>query len=132
MRSLASEDSEAVEGFMDSFIISARVRIGDKQSVEKRIKDAVNGSVHYSIFYSRLMDISRLRVGDIESFIVGVAIGFSYEVSVQCEDIIHQMQFELLDIFFLLLSLRELFPGEKQIIERDDIIISGGTSFLYI
>jgi hypothetical protein len=78
------------------------------------------------------MDISWLGVGDIESFVVGVAIGFSYEVSVQCEDIIHEVQFELLDIFFLLLSLQELFPSEKQIIERGNIIISGDTFFLYI
>lgn len=81
-RSLASEASEAVEGFMDSFIISARIRISDKQSVEKRIEDAVNGSMDYPVSHSRFMDISWLRVRDIESLVARMTIGFESKFSV--------------------------------------------------
>ncbi len=88
--------------------------------------------MRYSVFHSRLMDISWLWVGDIESLVARMTIGFSYEVSVQCQDIAHKVQFKLLYIFFLLFSFQKILPGEKQIIERNDIIISGGTSFLYI
>lgn len=67
--SLASKALEAVESLVDSFIISASVRISNEQSVEKRIEDAVDGAMDYSVSHPRLMDISRLWVGDIERLV---------------------------------------------------------------
>ncbi len=55
--SLASKTAEAVESLVDSFIISARIRVGNKQSVKKRIEDTVNGTMDYSVFHPCLMDI---------------------------------------------------------------------------
>ncbi len=70
---------------MDSFIISAGIGISDKEPVEERIEDAIDGTMDYSVSHSRFMDISWLWVGNIEGFVTRVVIGLERELSMECQ-----------------------------------------------
>ena len=123
MGSLASKATEAVKSLMDSFIISARVRIGNEQSVKERIENAVNGTMDYSVSHSRFMDISGLGVGDAKCFVAGVAIGFGSEFPMDCKKVICEMKFKLFHVFAFVFPSDKLFPRLKEIFGRNDMMI---------
>ena len=116
---------------MNSFIISARIGVSNKQAVEKRVENAVESSVHYPISHPRLMDISWLWVGNIERFVVRMAISFETKFPMDCQNVIGEMQFKLFYIFTLVLPSDKLFPGLEEIFERNDIIVCRSKFFLF-
>ncbi len=123
MGSLMSKAAEAVECLVDSFVIAAGIRVSNKQSVKERVEDAVDGSMNYSVSYPCLMDIPWLWVGDIESLIVRMTIGFESKFSMDRKNVICEMQFKLFHIFTLALPSDKLCPGLKEIFERNDMMI---------
>lgn len=50
-------------------------------------------------------------------------IRFGYEVTMEGEDIIHQVQFEYCYVFLLRFPPLKFSPGEKEIFWRDDIMV---------
>jgi hypothetical protein len=79
--------------------------------------------MHYPIPHSRLMDISWLGVGDIESFVARMTIGFGSELPMDCKNVICEMKLKLFHIFALVLPSDKLFPRFKEIFERNDMMI---------
>ena len=69
-----SKFAESVDRLMRPLVQSAGIRIGDKSSIKKRVKDSVNGVVEQPVPDGGFMDIPRLRVGYIERLISAVAV----------------------------------------------------------
>ncbi len=73
----------------------------DKAFIEVRVEDSIDSMVQKSVSYRSLVNVSRLRVGDVESMIGTVGVGFILQVLVQRENVVHEVKLKLLDIFLL-------------------------------
>jgi hypothetical protein len=60
-----------------------------------------------------LVDITRLGVGDIESMVGAMSIRFVFQVLMKIENVVHEMQLKLLDVFLIPFAFHKLFPGFK-------------------
>jgi len=67
--------------------------------------------------------VARFRVVYFEVLVSSVMIRTRNEISMERNDIIHQISSECLYILTLTFSLYEFFPRGKQIFKRDDILI---------
>lgn len=63
------EGAEPVHGAMRPLLLPAGVRVGDERAVYGRIQDAMDGMVQQPIAHTRLMDVTRLRVGYLERLV---------------------------------------------------------------
>lgn len=73
-----SKLAKSIYGPMSAFVQSAGVRIVNKFIVEIRIKHAVDSMVQKSIPHGGLVDVPRFWIGDVESFVITVAISFLF------------------------------------------------------
>lgn len=108
---------------MSSLSVPARIRVGYEAAVEERIKHLVESMVQQPIAHQGFMNIPRLRVVDFESMVGTVLIRAGDKLAPQREDVIHEPILEFLDILLLPLAPDELFPGSKQIFQRNDILV---------
>lgn len=102
----------------------AGIRIVDEALVEIRIEHAIDRMMKQAVTHACLVNVSRLRVGDVERVVAAVAIRFRFQVRVERQDIVHELQAEFLHISLLPLAPQEFFPCLKKILDRDDIIKS--------
>lgn len=128
-RDAVCKSSEAVERFMASLVLPARVRTRDEGGVEEGIEDAIERVMQETVADAGFMDTAGFRVGDVECLVVGMNVGLLSQVLVEREDVIHQTQLELLHVFALSLAAHERAPRFEEIIERDDILV-GMSEFL--
>src|SRR5665213_465614 len=75
------------------------------------------------VSHSRLVDISWLRIGNVEGMISGMGICFCLEISVQSENVVGKPVLELLHVSFAALPFQEFLPCFEQIFDRNDIVV---------
>lgn len=68
-RYLIGKIPKAVHGSVRSLAVSTRIGIGDPCLVEKRVQLSVQSMVDQTVLYCRLVDVSRLGIGDLEGVI---------------------------------------------------------------
>lgn len=86
---------------MCPFHIAARVGVRYPGAIEERVELPVYCMVKQPISHRRFMYIPRLRIGDFETLISGMAIGPIFQILMERQDIIHQELLKFLDIFLL-------------------------------
>ena len=111
---LAGKHTEAVQGFMRTFIVPARERIGDELPVKVRVEHAIDRVVQQSVPHASLMNIPRLRVGNLEGGITTMAVRMVYKVAIECKNMIHEVERELLNVRLVALAVQEFPPCYKQ------------------
>lgn len=87
---LVGETSETIQSPVDSFLISAGIRIGDKKPVEKRIQNTIDSPMDNPVSNLRFMNVSWLRVGNVEGFVARVPIGSGSKLAMERKKIISQ------------------------------------------
>ena len=107
--------SESRKRFMRAFSDSARKRIGDEFPVEIWIEYTVYGVVQETVANTCFVNVSWLRVGDVEFLISAVAVGTISKVAVQHKEIVHEQKREFLYIRSSAFSAQEFPPRFKQI-----------------
>lgn len=90
--------TESVHRSMGTFFLPARVRIMYERPVEERIELAIERMMQEPVPHDCFMDITRLRVGDIEWLVRRVSVSFLDEVMMERKDIAHQVSLEFLDV----------------------------------
>src|SRR4030066_2603988 len=81
------ERAKSIDRSMRAFPDSARIRIGDKYSVKKRVKNSVNGVVKKTIPNARFVNVSGFRIIDPERLIRAVLVGMIEKVALKRENI---------------------------------------------
>lgn len=76
-----------------------------------------------SISHAGFMDITRLRVTYLKMLIAAVPILFDNQIGMKHRDIFYEVVFEHLYVFLLLFPAQKLFPGVKQVLGGDDIVV---------
>ena len=71
---LTIERVEPPDGPMRPFAYPAGIRIGDEGPVEEGIEHAVDGMGEQSVTDTRLVNVPRLRIGDLEPLIAAMGI----------------------------------------------------------
>lgn len=84
----------------------------------------MNGVMKQPIPHTRFMDVSRLRIVDLECLICRMLISLILQITVKCDDAGHEVPTELLYIFSLALTTNKFLPSRKNIFERNDIMIA--------
>ncbi len=84
----------------------------------------MNGVVKQSIADTCLMNISWLRIINLECFVGRMSIASIGEVTVKSDDVGHEVAPELLHISPLALTVDKFLPSSKKIFEGNDIIIA--------
>ncbi len=107
---------------MGTFSIPAGIRIKDEFRVEKRVEDAINGVMYESVTYACLMDVPRLRIGNLECLILTMLIGFFDEVAMKGENIVCQLDRKESYILAMRFVPDEFLPGSEQIFDGNDRI----------
>lgn len=102
---------------MDSLAILTRVRVLDETSEKGWREGSIEEVMQHPISHARFVNVSWLGVIDLESLIGTVSICFRLERLMEINEMIHEMQLKLLDVFFLLLAFSEIFPGQEEILE---------------
>lgn len=64
-------------------------------------------------------------VGDAKGVVETMFVRSGHQVTMQGEDVIHEMEFKLLYVFFLGLASHEFFPSLEEIFWRNDIMVGG-------
>lgn len=113
---LVSENAEAIQGLVRPLPDPAGEGIADELSVKIQVQHSVNGVMDEAIADACFVDVSRLRVGNIEGLIAAVAVGSIDKVTMKCEDVIHETQAEFLHVELPPLAGQEFPPSFKQIL----------------
>ena len=87
-RDLVGKLPEAVHRPMRAFSLSARVRVGDKCSVEEWIELPVDRVMDETVTYRRLVDVTRLGIGDLEVMVGAVLVRSVLQFTVQLENVV--------------------------------------------
>ena len=102
---------------------AARIRVGNEGAVKERVQLAIERMVDEPVAYVRLVDVARLRVGNLEVVIAAVLIDAFRQIMMKHEYIGHQVTPEFLHISPLAFPSCKLPPRVKQILYRNDIVI---------
>lgn len=111
--SLPAEATEAVQCLMCPLPDPTGKRIGDELTIEVRVQNSVYRMMKQAVADVCLVDVPRLRVGDIERLIAAVPIGTMKKVAVKGKDIIHKADTKFLDIRFSALAAQKFSPRFK-------------------
>lgn len=79
--------------------------------------------MHQSVAHAGFVDVARFGIIDFKSLISAVPVGFIFQIMMQRQNIIHEMQRKFSHIFALLFSTQKLSPRHKQIFDGYDIIV---------
>jgi hypothetical protein len=101
----------------------AGVGIVDECLIKEWGEYAIYPMMEQAVAHARLVDITRFGIADFEVTIRRVPICFALQCKVQSKNIIHQTILKLLYISLPALASHKLLPGEKQIFNRDDILV---------
>jgi len=74
-RDAVRESAEAVERFVASLVLTARVRTRNEGLIEKWIQQAIERVMEQAVADACFMDAARFRVGDVERLVIGMAVG---------------------------------------------------------
>lgn len=130
-RNLTREGPEPIERFVRALPISTGVRVGNKRPIEEGIQNAVDRMMHESVSDGGFVDIARLRIVHLERLVAARLVGFVLQVLVQGEEVVHEVQFEGLDVWLIFLSFQKLLPRREEIVGRDDIMVSMNQSLFH-
>ena len=119
---LAGERIETIHRLMRSLVDAARIRVSNEGFIEERIKFPIDGVVEQAVAHGCFMDVARFRVTDVKGTIRPVPIRTGNEVSMQQEDVIHEMQGEFLDICLVPFADDEFRPCFQNIFDARDFI----------
>ena len=108
---------------MHPFIHSTRVGISDERPIKEWIEDTIESMVEEPVSHGCFVNMAGFGVGDTKGMIGTMHIGFGHQVTMESQNIIHQVQFKLFYIFFLCFPSFELLPGLEEIFRRNDIMI---------
>ena len=71
----------------------------DECAIKKWVQFSIEGMVKQAVPHGCLMDITRLRVRDIESMILRMAVSASNEIVMERKNVRHQVTTELEHVF---------------------------------
>lgn len=108
---------------MRSFFQSAGLGISNECPAKERVQGSIEGVVEQSISHCRLVDTARLGIGDAECLIRRMSIAFGCKISVQQNNVGHEVMSEFLNIFSRPLSIHKLSPCLKEIFKRNDMMV---------
>ena len=89
----------------------AGIRIRNELLIEIRIEYSVDSMVEEPVPHRSLVNVPRLRVRDIEGMVAAVSVVLGFQVLMEGENVVHQAQLELLDVFPSALASQEFLPG---------------------
>lgn len=101
---------------MRSLPLAAGVRIADERAVEEWVELAIDGMMQEPIAHTRLMDVARLRVRDIESVVTTVDISLIRKIVMKRKNVVRKPVLEFLYVLFVSLPFQEFMPCAEQII----------------
>jgi hypothetical protein len=113
LRYLVRECLEPPHRPMRSFVEPTGIRIGYEGAVEEGVELAVNGVVEEPVANRRFVNVSGLRIRDLEGIIAAMSIRPTSKILVKSDDIGHQITPKKLDIRKALLTTLELLPSVK-------------------
>ena len=105
--------------------------MGDKSLIVDGIQYTVDSVVQESVADYRFVNVSWFRVTYVESFVLAMRVRLSGQVTVQVDNVIHQVYLEFLHVFALPFPQQEFLPGQQKIFHRGDIIESHEYSQVY-
>jgi hypothetical protein len=108
---LVRERAKTVERLMRPPAHPARIRIGDKRSVEEWVQDAMNRMMHEPIAHGCFVNVSGFGVADPEMMVRTVTIRADAQIAMERKDIVHEPQLELLHVYLVALAADEFLPG---------------------
>lgn len=124
LRGFAEKILESLHCLMRSFSITARIRIGYEPAIEEGIELAIERMMEQAVAHERLMDIPRLRIGNLKGVVASMPVSPFLELAPQLEDVIHEPVLEFLNILLLPLAPDEFLPCREQVFQRNDILIA--------
>jgi len=96
---------------MNALPILTRVGISDEAFEKVRSETLVEEMMDDSISDACFVNVSWFRVIDLESVVGTMYVGFRFQRLMKVNEVIHEMQSKLLDVFFLLLAFAEVLPS---------------------
>jgi len=102
---------------------AAGVGVGYERAVEEGVEHAVEGMVEKAVAHGCFMDVAGLRVVDFEGLVGAMSVGSLCQVSMECQEVVHQPMLELLHVGFLSFAPHKLPPGGKQVLDGNDILV---------
>lgn len=118
----ASERIKTIHRLVRSLVDAAGIRVGNESFIEKRIELAIDSVVEQTVAHRRLVDVARLRVANIERAIRAVPVGTRNEISMQQEDMIHEMQREFLYVGLVPFADDEFRPCLKNVFDARNVV----------
>ncbi|HEY4521312.1 MAG TPA: four helix bundle protein [Candidatus Paceibacterota bacterium] len=108
---------------MRALLFSTRIRVGYKGTVKEWVELSVDGVVDETVAHGRLVDVTRLRVADLERVVRAVTIFARKKIVMERKNVVHQVVLELLHVFLLAFASHEFLPCAEQIFNRNDIVV---------
>jgi hypothetical protein len=115
--------AKLIERPMRTFALSTRKRIKNELLIKKRIEDSVDRMMQKTVTDSCFVNVSWFRVIDAKRVIRSVPIGSFFQFMMKRQNIISQTKRKLLDIPAPALPAQKFSPRNKQIIDRNDIVV---------
>src|SRR6266481_524486 len=111
-----------VHAFMRTEPDAAREGCRDEGLFKDGIQDGKNGVMKNSVAHIGFMDMTLLRIADIEAVIRAVAVRSVFEVAVKLKNILLEIPLEFRDIRLLAFVRLERFPRFEEILRRYDAL----------
>lgn len=99
--------------FVSTFIYSARKRSGYKGGLENRIEYLKKGMVQNPISDSSFMNMPKLRISNIKTFVISMSVNLRFDISAQLKNILFKIFLKEQYISLATFSFPKLSPSQK-------------------
>jgi|GEM_PF-2330338 len=116
MRQAQSKILQSPHCRMRAFCFSGRPRIENKCFIPYRFNDPVDGMMEKPIANRGLMDMAAFRIVDIKGVIAAMFVGPVFEVFMQRENMVFEVDFEFRHVVFVGFLFLEFRPSVEQVL----------------
>ena len=80
--------------------------------------------MHEPVAHARFVDVAGFGVGNPEGVVAAVVVRTFRKVAMKIENVVHETSAKFLHVLFLAFAAQEFLPRQKQILDRDDILVA--------